>query len=71
MSGQKKALSGQSLNDRTFCPLFYASRVIQPFTSFKYNWSRLEIIGIREGKKVGEEREKGNQIKNFHYINRS
>ena len=68
MSSQKKAL-----NDLTVCPLFYASNVIQTFTFFKYDWSRLDIIDIREGKKIGErerEREKSGQVKNFYYVNR-
>ena len=53
MSSQKKAL-----NDLTVCPLFYASNVIQTFTFFKYDWSRLDIIDICEGKKLGGERER-------------
>ena len=69
MAGQR-AMSSQkrALNDQTVCPLFYASNVIQTFTFFKYDWSRLVI---REGgKKVGRERKKGDQVKNFYYVNR-
>lgn len=47
-----------SLDGQTFCPLFYTYNVIQTFTFFKYNWSRLDIIEVREGKKWGA-REKG------------
>ena len=62
------AQSKKALKDQTVCPLFYASNVIQTFTFFKYDWSRLVI---REGgKKVGREREKGDQVKNFYYVNR-
>ena len=50
--------------------------VIQTFTFFKYDWSRLDIIDVCGGKKVGglggeREREKDNRIKNFYNINYS
>ena len=48
----------KSLDDRTFCPLFYASNVIQTFTFFKYDWSRLDIIDVCEEKKWGEKARK-------------
>ena len=60
--------SKKALNDQTVCLLFYASNVIQTFTFFKYDRSRLEIP--EGGKKVGREREKGDQVKNFYYVNR-
>ena len=61
----------KSLDDQRFCPLFYASNVIQTFTFFKYDWSRLDIFW--EEKKVGGRggREKVDQIKNFYNVNRS
>ena len=45
--------------------------VIQTFMFLKYDWSRLDIIDVCEGKKVGGERENDNRIKNFYNVNRS
>ena len=45
--------------------------VIQTFTFLKYDCSRLDIIVVREGKKVEWEREKDNRIKSFYDVNRS
>ena len=51
MTSQKRLCQVKSLDDRTFSTISYASNVIQTFTFFKYDWSRLAIIDIREGKK--------------------
>ena len=55
ISGQKKALSCQILNDRTFCLFFHASNVLQTFTFFKYDWSRSNNIDVHKtgGEKLG------------------
>ena len=44
-----------SLDDRTFCPLFYASNVIQTFTFLKYDWTLLAFV---KDKKWGEKERK-------------
>ena len=54
---------------RSFMLLMYS--VIQTFTFLKYDWSRLDIIDVCGGKKVGGERENDDRIKNFYDVNRS
>lgn len=71
MSGQKQVCLVESLDGRTFYPLFYTSNVIRTFTflsTIGQDWTLLTFIKEKSG---GWGREKGNQIKKFYNVSRS
>ena len=65
MSIKNRFCPVKSLDGPLFCSLFYSSNVIQTFTFFKYDWSRLDIIDVGEGK-WGEREKKAS--KNFYNL---